>query len=439
MSHFAPTLILSALAAGAPPDEEVCVQSDRVPRAWEERPAHAPDRGWSALRAALRLGRPRPLDLAAVVGGYAWEQPGAPDADPLAVAVQVAQHPDDPARALVWIGARAAVARSLGRPRDVIVLLDASPSMQSTLAGWRAGDALRSRHDLAVTAVERLRARLGPDDRLGVVGYWHGARVLVPLRPASEPVEPALEPPGAEARGWTGEPVATVAGLARRGVPCVERHVLVLADGDEGLGLDPRQRARIEASARAGATWSALTLAAAENGGTLEGLTWIGYGRYARAETPSDVWRFVRDALGRPPTVARDLVWEVRIAAPHRVLFKEEAPGTVPSGAVWTALYEIASPAPVTVAWRADSPAPGEWRRAGERVEDGVAVPFDRAPADLRFAWVLSEIVRWSHGEEVGLRRLAEVAAHAARPDHEGDRELVRLLERVTERTVAAP
>src|SRR5690606_12464987 len=133
---------------------------------------------------------------------------------------------------------------------------------------------------------------------------------------------------------------------------------------------------RVEASARAGASWSGLALPAGDGAGTLAGLTWIGHGRHARAETPSDVWRFVRDALGRPPTVARDLAWDVRIEAPHRAIFEQEPPALVASGEVWTALYEVEAPAPVTVTWGAASPAPGEWLRTGRATAEGEAAPF---------------------------------------------------------------
>lgn len=430
-------LVATSHAPARTTSAEVCVWPQRALRTSRERPAVADPDGWSALRAALRLSRPRPVDAAAVIGAFPWVGPPAPTRDPVAVEVQAAQHPDDPGRSLVWVGARAATAPPSASPRDILVVVDASASMASVLPGWRHGDAVKTRRDLVALAVEELAARLGPEDHLGVIGFDRGARVLAPAAPGGPSSPAELLAITSRTSSWRADPVSLTLDQHRAGADCVERRMLVLSDGGGLFGRDPeRTRRDLAASALTGATWSAVTVAGAHDTvHELEELAWLGHGLHARVETPHELRAALRDALGPRPTVARDLEWTVAVDAPHRVVFAEAAPREVPSGATWSTLVEVAAGAPaVDVRWSAGSPVPGAWQRAGGVATELVAPPFAEAPADVRMAWVVSELLRWTRGEPVDLARLSELASDAARPGHEADQELARLLEQAAER-----
>lgn len=416
---------------------------ERALRSWEARPAVSEVGGWSTLATSLRLGRPGRLDEAAVLAGFPWQEPLVADGEPVGVAIRAIVHPEDPSRTLVWVGARAREAVRSPTPRDLLVVADISGSMASVLPGVQPGDAVRTRRDLVVLALEEIATHMGPDDRLGLVGFDRGASVLAPAAPsASAPSAELLAVDAADTALWRKDPVSVALELARTGQSCAEQRFLVLSDGDGIFGVNPpRTRAALAASTQRGATWSALTLAGDEDTVfRLQGLAWLGHGLHARVQSAHELRAAVRRILAPAGTVGRDLEWRLTIDAPHRRLHAEPVPTELSGGAVWTALYEVDSPRPtVSVQWTVSSPIPGEWTTQGSAELEGEVLPFANGPSDPLMAWVLSELFRWSRGEAVDLARLHHLAAETARPGIDAHTELVRHLERAVGRTRRTP
>lgn len=185
--------------------------------------------------------------------GYEDAPPDARSDMPFAVHLQMAAAPWNPARGLLRIGIKAQdPAKATLPPANLVFLVDVSGSMGPP-----------DRLPLVRSALGLLAQKLRPQDRVAIVSYANGTRVVLPATPGDRKAEIQAALASLESGGGThGEAGIRLAyeqahaGFIKGGI----NRVLLATDGDLNIGVtDPEQlKSLVDRERRAGISLSTL-------------------------------------------------------------------------------------------------------------------------------------------------------------------------------------
>ncbi len=441
--------------------EEVCVEVERDRRFASDMPDREPGfavpEGWARARGVLGQGR-LPRETYPREDFIAWVRHADPPPEgdaPLAVVAEATPDPRHPDRALLRVGLRTAPPANRA-PMHVVALVHASKTMQSVLTRTMPPllDALPDpvaedfafpkvdRMQLARAALVELVDALPPHSEVALAAFDRGA--VITLEPtaveARDEVLRAIDGLRADALDPGRPGLEVVLGLVRRmQARCGDTRVLVFSDNATGLG-DPRDAlAEVGELASHGVRLSTVAVAVGRRRvPALERLAWVGYGRHHHADTLGDAAIALREELRAPGWVARDVAVEVRFAPGVEATPVGDAAADlrldgVGYDAARSLYFDLTLPeggvdGPLaTVVWRAASPVPGAWERAGQVA---VEAPSDDARG-ARMAWVAGAFADLLSGRPApSAAALYALAVRARREEVPEDLELIALVDR---------
>jgi len=313
---------------------------------------------YSNVRRMLVAGRLPPKDAVRVeemINYFPYDYPGPDDEHPFAVHAELVDSPWRPGSWLLRIGIKGADrARESLPPANLVFLVDVSGSM-------RSADKL----PLLKSSLKLLAQRLRAEDRISLVTYASGTRLVLDATPGSEKAKIVDAIESLQAGGGT----AGASGLelayrtARQAfVPDGINRILLTTDGDFNVGVTDfgQLESMVQERRRSGIALSTLGFGTGNyNEHLMERLADAGDGAYSYIDSLMEAHKvLVNEASSTLETIARDvkvqvefnpaLVSEYRlIGYENRALAREDFnndrvdAGDIGAGHTVTTLYEL--------------------------------------------------------------------------------------------------
>ncbi|MBX3687441.1 MAG: VWA domain-containing protein [Rhodocyclaceae bacterium] len=314
---------------------------------------------YANVRRMIMAGQLPPDDAVRIeemINYFPWEsRPVARRGEPFAVHTELTPAPWNADRLLLRVGVRAMDAvRSELPPANLVFLVDVSGSMTAA-----------NKLPLLKNALRLLTDTLRPQDRVSLVTYASGTRVVLPPTPGSErgKIRAALEElrPGGSTAGEAGIRLAYEMARQAYREEGINR-ILLATDGDFNVGLSDFEalKALVEDRRKSGVSLTTLGFGTGNyREDLMERLADAGDGNYAYIDTLNEAHKvLVEEAASTLSIVARDVkiqmefnpavVSEYRlIGYENRALAREDFrndkvdAGEVGAGHGVTALYEL--------------------------------------------------------------------------------------------------
>jgi Ca-activated chloride channel family protein len=359
---------------------------------------------YSNVRRMLVAGRLPPKDAVRVeemVNYFPYGYPGPTDGHPFAVHAELVDNPWRPGSKLLRIGIKGEDrARESLPPANLVFLVDVSGSMDSP-----------DKLPLLKSSLRLLAQRLRPQDRISLVTYASGTRLVLPATAGSETAKivEAIDSlvAGGSTAGASGIELA-YRSAAQAFIPGGINRILLATDGDFNVGVTDfgQLKSMVEERRRSGIALSTLGFGTGNyNEHLMEQLADAGDGAYAYIDNLMEAQKVLVDqASSTLETIARDvkvqvefnpaLVTEYRLVGyENRALAREDFgndrvdAGEIGAGHTVTALYELTlAGAPGYI----DPPRYGQrgsvpTAQAGATADEGPAYAHEFAFVRLRY------------------------------------------------------
>ena len=302
-----------------------------------------------------QLPPPESVRLEELINAFSYDDPAPTDGDPLGVSVEAAECPWAPGHRLVRIGIKGReIPASQRPPSNLVLLLDVSGSMKSA-----------DKLPLLVQSMELLLGSLRDDDRMAIVTYASGTKLVLPSTPVSErdTIVSALRSLHADGSTHASAGIELAYKVATEAFfDEGNNRVLLATDGDFNVGITDHGGLHdlITSKAQGGIFLTVLGFGTGNlKDDTAELLANKGNGNYAYIDGLDEAHRvLVREVQGTLHTIAKDVKLQVefnpatvqawrQLGYENRALaatdFRDDKKdaGEVGAGHSLTALYEV--------------------------------------------------------------------------------------------------
>ncbi|HRF04581.1 VWA domain-containing protein [Accumulibacter sp.] len=313
---------------------------------------------YSNVRRLLNAGQLPPADAVRVeelINYFPYDYPLPTDDRPFAVHSEMAPAPWNAERVLLRVGIKGQdVAKQALPPANVVFLVDVSGSMNSA-----------DKLPLLKSALKLLVTQMRAEDRISLVTYASGTRVILPPTPGTEKagISAAIDAlqAGGSTAGASGIQLAYAAAqqsFIKGGI----NRILLATDGDFNVGIaDTRQlKSLIEEKRKSGISLSTLGFGTGNyNEAMMEQIADVGDGAYSYIDSLMEGHKvLVNELTSTLATIARDVKVQIEfnpavvreyrlIGYENRQLAREDFnndqvdAGDIGAGHTVTALYEL--------------------------------------------------------------------------------------------------